>query len=61
MSPLGLEYLYHILQETEYLTFRARGLSQDEFLGDETLRRAFVRSLEVIGEATKQLPSELRL
>ena len=27
---------------------------------DETLRRAFVRSLEIIGEAAKKVPPELR-
>jgi uncharacterized protein with HEPN domain len=61
MSPLGLEYLQHILQETEYLSDSVRGLDRDGFMDDETLRRAFVRSLEVIGEAVKQLPGELRL
>ena len=60
MSPLGLEYLHHILAETEYLVQNAQGVSRDVFLGDETLRRAFVRSLEVIGEAVKHLPGELR-
>jgi uncharacterized protein with HEPN domain len=30
------------------------------FLSDETLRRASVRSLEVIGEATKKLPAGFR-
>ena len=39
---------------------RAQGLDQDEFLHDETLKRAFVRSLEVIGEATKQVPDDLK-
>ena len=32
---------------------RIAGLDKDVFLQDETLKRAFVRSLEVIGEATK--------
>lgn len=27
---------------------------------DETLKRAFVRSIEVIGEAAKQIPDDLR-
>ena len=27
---------------------------------DETLKRAFVRSLEIIGEAAKQIPEEIR-
>jgi uncharacterized protein with HEPN domain len=61
MSPLGLEYLQHILQETEYLVGAVRGLDREKFVDDETFRRAFVRSLEVIGEAVKQIPGELRL
>jgi uncharacterized protein with HEPN domain len=35
-------------------------VTQAEFLGDETLKRAFVRSLEIIGEATKQIPDDFR-
>lgn len=29
-------------------------------MADPTLKRAFVRSIEIIGEATKQLPPELK-
>jgi uncharacterized protein with HEPN domain len=29
-------------------------------MADETLKRAFVRSIEIIGEAVKQLPDEFR-
>jgi uncharacterized protein with HEPN domain len=60
MSPSGLEYLQHILREAEYLIHCAEGMGKDEFMGDETLKRAFVRSLEVIGEAAKHLPADLR-
>lgn len=35
-------------------------LNKTEFVQDETLKRAYVRSIEVIGEAVKQLPNELR-
>ena len=35
-------------------------LSFERFAADETLRRAFVRSLEVIGEAVKNLPEDFR-
>jgi len=31
------------------------------FLENETLKRAFVRSLEIIGEAVKQIPDDFRL
>lgn len=60
MSRLGPEYLQHIVDETEYLVDRSKGLTKEEFLRDATLKRAFVRSLEVIGEAVKQLPDDLR-
>ena len=51
MSPSAREYLQHILDETMYKT---------TFLQDETLKRTYVRSIEVIGEAVKQLPDGLR-
>ena len=60
MSVSPLEYLRHILDETEYLDGRAKDLSKEDFLNDETLKRAFVRSLEIIGEATKKIHPELR-
>jgi uncharacterized protein with HEPN domain len=58
LSPL--EYLRHVLDETEYLIDRKKGLSKNEFLQDPTKKRAFVRSIEVIGEAVKKIPAEFR-
>jgi uncharacterized protein with HEPN domain len=52
-------YLQHIRTETQYLLDRVQGLEKETFLHDETLKRAFVRSLEIIGEAVKQLPNDL--
>lgn len=60
MSRSSLEYLYHILDETTYLVSRSQGLNKDEFVRDETLKRAFVHSLEIIGEATKNVSMEFR-
>lgn len=54
------EYLSHILDETEYITRSSKGLSKQRFMADETLKRAFVRSIEIIGEAVKRLPDEFR-
>ena len=34
---------------------------KDELLSDETLKRAVVRSLEIIGEASKQIPADFKL
>ena len=59
MSFAPREYLEHIRDEAQYLVRESLGASREEFLADETLRRAFVRALEVIGEAVKRLPQEL--
>ena len=55
MSFEPREYLRHILAEADYLVDSSRNLSRDQFLGDETLKRAFARSLEIIGEAAKKI------
>jgi uncharacterized protein with HEPN domain len=60
MSFEPLEYLRHIVAEADYLIEQTAAISKEDFLKNETLRRAFVRSLEVIGEATKKLPDEFR-
>ena len=56
MSIFPLEYLRHIMDKIEYLIDRSANLSKKDFLGDETLKRAFVRSIEIIGEAVKKIP-----
>jgi len=53
-------YLKHILQECEFLMENSSNLTYEEFINDPVLSRAFVRSLEVIGEAVKKLPIEIR-
>jgi uncharacterized protein with HEPN domain len=59
MSPSARELLLHILDETSYLLSAADQLDQAAFLSDPTLKRAFARSLEIIGEAVKSLPTDL--
>ena len=53
-------YLEHILQECEFLIEKSREISFEDFIKDPVLMRAFVRSMEVIGEAVKNLPMEFR-
>src|SRR2546427_8993145 len=60
MSFEPRDYLRHILVEADYLIAQRAGLRFEEFVADETLRRAFVRSLEVIGEAAKKVPELFR-
>ena len=60
MSSEPRDYLRHILLEADYLIERSVELSYEEFVRDGTLRRAFVRSLEIIGEAAKKVPEDFR-
>ena len=60
MSLSPLEYLHHILDETDYLLAQSRSLLKEEFIQDETVKRAFVRSIEIIGEATKKISTDLK-
>lgn len=53
-------YVLHIRDEIHYLLQHSQGINRDFFLKDETLKRSFVRSLEIIGEATKNLPDDFR-
>ena len=53
-------FLRHILDEIEFLANQCRGLQFQELMEDEVLKRASVRSLEVIGEATKNLSEEFK-
>jgi len=39
----------------------SENLSFQDFMQDETLKRAAVRSLEIIGEATKKIPADLKV
>lgn len=54
------EYLRHILDEVVFVERATEGVTQAAFLRDDVLKRAVVRSLEVIGEATKKPPAEFR-
>lgn len=60
MSFEPRDYLKHILVEADYLADRSKGLTFQTFVADETLRRAFVRSIEIIGEAAKKVPDDFR-
>lgn len=60
MSFEPREFLRHVATETDYLIRASAGVTREQFENDETLQRAVVRSLEIIGEATKLVPADLR-
>jgi hypothetical protein len=41
------DYFRHILAEADYLINQSAGLTADKLMADDTLRRAFVGSLEI--------------
>ena len=47
MLPTTVELLRDILREAEFLSAQAGQTTCEEFLHDEVLKRAFVRSVEV--------------
>ena len=60
IRPSALEFLRHILDELDYLAAEAQALDLQRLQQDARAKRAVVRSLEIIGEAAKQLPAEVR-
>lgn len=56
-----VEFLKHIADECSYISSVTGNLSKEDFLNDETLKRAIIRSLEIIGEATKKIPADFKV
>jgi hypothetical protein len=49
------------LQECKYIrSVVPEDAIMHQFLSDETLKRAVTRSLEIIGEATKKVPADIK-
>jgi uncharacterized protein with HEPN domain len=57
-----IEYLKHIKDESSYIiSVITPEMSKNDFLDNETLKRAVIRSLEIIGEATKKIPADFKV
>lgn len=59
MSKDPIVYLEHILERVTRILEFTSGTDENAFLADAQLQDAVIRNFEVIGEATKQLPTEL--
>lgn len=57
---LYIDYLRDVLEHAELAQSFVRGISGDDFLQDEKTVFAVIRALEVVGEATKKIPQEVR-
>jgi len=49
-----------MIDEIDYMLSRIPDTDYESFVRDETLKRAFVRSIEIIGEASKKLPEDIK-
>jgi uncharacterized protein with HEPN domain len=54
------ELLRHIREELDFLNAHAKNVEYAEFIRNPVLVRAFIRSLEIIGEASKKMPEAYR-
>jgi uncharacterized protein with HEPN domain len=46
--------------EADYLIRESADIAADEFMSSQTLQRAFVRSIDIMGEAAKNVPNDFR-
>ncbi|GAI75824.1 unnamed protein product [marine sediment metagenome] len=53
-------FIRHILDEVAFIIKEGKGLNYEDLVSNETLKRAVIRSLEIIGEATKNLSEDFR-
>ncbi len=60
MSRSSLEFLHHIIEEADYLIEESSLVDYEAFLANRNLKRAFVRSLEIIGEVSKNVAPSIR-
>ena len=60
MSVSWPDSLRHVLDEIAFISEQLTHTDEDRFMHDPTLQRAFVRSLEIIGEAIKNVPADIR-
>jgi uncharacterized protein with HEPN domain len=61
MSASNIELVRHILVETTFILKHTEKKSKEEVINDDVLCRAVVRSLEIIGEASKKLDDEFKV
>jgi len=53
-------FLRHIAEEMAFLEEQCGAITFDDLVHDEVLKRSVLRSIEVIGEAAKNLPPPFR-
>jgi uncharacterized protein with HEPN domain len=55
-----LEFIGHIFDELKFVLKTTSQLNFEAFIEDEVIKRAVVRALEIVGEATENLNNDFR-
>ena len=53
-------FIKHILESMERIEEYTKEISRDDFVGSTQIQDAVIRRLEIIGEAVKNMPPELK-
>jgi len=53
-------FIEHILESIERIEEYTKGITKDEFLSSRKTQDAVIRRIEVIGEAAKNIPEEIK-
>ena len=53
-------FIEHILESIERIEEYTKGVTKDEFLSSRKTQDAVIRRIEVIGEAAKNIPEEIK-
>lgn len=53
-------FLKHILESIIWIEKDVKGLSKEEFLANVPIQDAVIRRIEIIGEAVRNIPADLR-
>lgn len=54
------DYLRDVLDAIDKIAQFTRGMNSEQFAGDDKTQFAVVRAMEIVGEATKQIPKTVR-
>jgi uncharacterized protein with HEPN domain len=60
MRPTLADRLHHVLHAIENIERFLEGKRKEEFVSDQLLRLAVERSLEIISEASRRIPADVK-
>jgi len=60
MSKQKQKFIEHILESIELISEYLKGVSEKEFWENKQVQDSVLRRIEIIGEASKNLPAELK-